>query len=488
MRPESRPNRPPLRPIWGVGGVFAIAGVLWLAYGPGFLGIDALWSVVWGRDLVHLSALEASGTTTPHLLSNLLGALLAPFGSSADRALSALTYLGAGTLVVGAAATAREIAGAGAAVVAGLLMASREQLLYATRSGFLDVFVAALVIWAVFLLVRSRGERVRGAGLLLFLAGLLRPEPWVVLAVLAFLHWRRAGGLDRLLAALVVAVPAIWALGDLILSGDALYSLHHTTEVVELFRAGNDIPTGWQERIVSIPRNVAHAPGPELLVLGLLVAALAVLPGPGMGRLRVRLTGERLAGPAVGQLGVVVLVAVVLVAVVAGESLIGTLLFSRFLLPFAALTVVLVAVGLTFAAQALLGRRAVPGLAVATVVLLVVAAPFLRSARTTTDPERARYEAARAVIAPGVPCGPVVVPGVNLQAAVAVWTGRRGGEVLPAAELAELPEFGTFVDAQGSEPEKLLLDPSFPQRRVGAQGGTLVRTGGGWTLRATCAR
>lgn len=469
--------------------IAAMAGItaaLFAVYGPGFLGIDAMWSIVWGRDLAHLSALSESGTTTPHVLSNLLGAVLSPAGADADRALVAIEYVGAAALIWAVALTAREIAGLPAALIAGVLMASREQLLYATRGGFLDVLAAALVAWAALLLVRGRGERLRGVAILLALAGLLRPEPWVLLGVVAVASWWRTRRVDPALAALVVAVPVLWALADLVLSGDALFSLHETRRVSDLFRAGQDIPTGLREQLISIPRTIGRAIGPEVVLLALLSVGLLVWPGGRGSRWRGRAFGAALHGGALEQLRLLVAFAAVLAAVVAAQGLTGTLLFSRFSLQVAAPVVAVVGASLALAITTRAGAHALRWAAAAAVVLAIVGAPLLRSARQTTDPEHARYAAARAVLRPGVPCTPVVVPGLNFRAFAAAWTGVRGSEVAVAAQ--GIPPAGTDVDAVGTEPERLLLDPSFPQRRVADPSAPIVRSAGGWTLRERCAR
>jgi hypothetical protein len=488
MTDAPRPARRSLPPAAHPAGVVAIAACLWLLYGPGYLGIDAMWSLAWGRDLAHLSTLSASGTTTPHLLSNVLGLVLAPAGGNADRALVTATYLGAAALIWLVAAAARELAGWPAALLAGALMATREQLLYATRSGFLDVLAAGLVAAALLLALRGQPRhRFGGAGALLALAGLLRPEPWVLLAGLAAWRWHAERRLPRRLVGLVVCVPVLWAVGDLILSGDALFSLHETRRVSDLFRAGQGISGGLVEQLVSIPKSLVRAPGPDLFLAGLLTAALLLAPGARGAQARERWLG---LGPAeastLAQLRLALAAAVVLAATLAGEATTGTLLFARFALPFAAIVVALVSVAVVLVARHLASRapRVLPA---AAGVLLLIAAAFLVDARRTTDPERARYEQARAALHPGVPCRPIVVPGLNLRVFVAVWTGERADAVRVAAGQL-LPVRGTFVDAASPEAEQFALDPSFPQQRLAGVAAAPVRDTNGWIIRARCSR
>ena len=62
---------------------------------------------------------------------------------------------------------------------------------------------------------------------LLVLAGLLRPEAWVLAGLFAL--WRRSAAL---LAAAAIA-PVLWALDDLVVTGDPLRSLTGTSELAE---------------------------------------------------------------------------------------------------------------------------------------------------------------------------------------------------------------------------------------------------------------
>jgi hypothetical protein len=95
-----------------------------------------------------------------------------------------------GVLVAGLFAVAQREAGAAAAVVAVGAFAVGARLDLVVASGSIDAVVAALVVIAIAL----RG-RVRVAPLVL--AGLLRPEAWILAAVAGFLEtkgsvWRRA--------------------------------------------------------------------------------------------------------------------------------------------------------------------------------------------------------------------------------------------------------------------------------------------------------
>ena len=77
----------------------------------------------------------------------------------------------------------------------------------------------------------SRPERPVAPLALLSLAGLWRPEPWLI----AVLYWAWAGrGLPRqrraMLGLLALSAPLIWVVGDLVMTHNPLYSLTYTRE------------------------------------------------------------------------------------------------------------------------------------------------------------------------------------------------------------------------------------------------------------------
>ncbi|MBO9532553.1 MAG: hypothetical protein J7513_06240 [Solirubrobacteraceae bacterium] len=464
-----------------------LAVAIRLVYGPGFLGVDAMWSLAWGHDLAAGSALAPSLTTTPHVLSNLLGLALVPFGQDADRALVTIEFLGAATLVWCVAATARAIAGIPAGVLAGLVMATQEQLLFATRSGYLDVFAAVFVAAAGLVAVRGGERRWLAAGVMLALAGLLRPEPWLLLAVLAAWRWRKDGAISPGLVALVVVVPVLWAVTDLVLSGDALYSLHQTRAASERFRELQGIDEGIAARLASIPKSELRAAGPVGVVLGGLAALLAFWPGAAGAALRARWLG---AGEdtvaALAPVRLLVGAAAVLLLTVAAEAVTGTLLFARFSLPAAAL---LIAAGVSTAALVVRARvpesRASLTFAVAGVGLLVIAAPLLAKARRATNPEQARNADARALLRPGVPCLPLSVPTAELRPHAAVWAGVRAGDVVDALDVGIAPA-GSYADSTTKEGQ-LLARGGWTTVKVPDLAGLsvpVVREARGWILRA----
>jgi hypothetical protein len=211
-----------------VGGLALVAVLAW-ALIPTYPNYDAYYHLDWGREVVHghRPTFEAYQAPTEHPLYLVLCAVLGLLGEHADRILVLVTCLChvAFTYAVyrlGAALWDRR-AGVAAALLAG---SSFALLLYAARA-YVDEPFLALVLWAAAL----EAERPRRGGVvwtLLILAGLLRPEAWI----LGGLYWLWVGPTPRR-AVLVALAPIVWCLVDLAVTGDPLFSLHSTSDLAD---------------------------------------------------------------------------------------------------------------------------------------------------------------------------------------------------------------------------------------------------------------
>jgi hypothetical protein len=222
-----------------VAGLAAVAVLLW-ALVPTYPNYDAYYHLAWGRELAggHVPTFEAYQAPTQHplyLLICLVAGLLAEHG---DRLLVLFTCLChvAFTYAVYRLGTAiwDRRAGVAAALLAG---SSFALLLYAARA-YVDEPFLALVLWAGAL----EAERARPAGtdrgrravwVLLVLAGLLRPEAWLLGgAYWLWLSWRARRPLWGVLALPLIA-PVIWCAVDAWVTGDPLFSLHSTSDLAD---------------------------------------------------------------------------------------------------------------------------------------------------------------------------------------------------------------------------------------------------------------
>jgi Dolichyl-phosphate-mannose-protein mannosyltransferase len=221
------------------GFVLLCAGALigYLVY-PTYPNYDSAYSLIWGRELVDgaLPSFDAYRTPTEHPLAVVVGAVLSLLGDTAGpRAWLLLSVVGFCLLVAGVYRLGRATFGPWVGLVAALLVLSRLDYAFLAARGYIDVAYLALVAWAAAL----ETERTRRGGAvwtLLTLAGLLRPEAWLLLAAYwVWLAWPPAARRDlreRARTALIAAIaPVLWVGLDLLATGDPLFSLNHTSSL-----------------------------------------------------------------------------------------------------------------------------------------------------------------------------------------------------------------------------------------------------------------
>ena len=223
--------------------IVGVALLLRLVYGPWYLNYDARYALLWARDLVRGVTPEytADFAPTPHPLETAVSVLATPFGDGGDRIMLWLILLSFGLLVwltyrLGAVLFSHWVG-----VVAALVVLTRPALARDALLGYQDTAFACVIVGAVLLEARRarRGEAVLG---LLVLAGLMRPEAWVLAGLYFLWMWPAIGHARRLrLAAMVAAAPLIWALSDLLVTGDALHSLHGTADLAEAVDRRRDV-------------------------------------------------------------------------------------------------------------------------------------------------------------------------------------------------------------------------------------------------------
>jgi hypothetical protein len=271
-------------------GAAALAAVLFWALVPTYPNYDAYYHLVWGREVAggHLPTFEAYQAPTQHPLYLAICWVMQLFGSHGDRLLVLFTCLChvAFTYAVyrlGAAIWDRR-AGLMAAVLAG---SSFALLLYAARA-YVDEPFLALVLWAAALEAErcvaapapasspapspSRPDRGgRAVWVLLVLAGLLRPEAWLLGgAYWLWLSYRARTPLWSLLAVPFIA-PVIWCGVDAVVTGDPLFSLHSTSDLADELnrsRSFSEVPGDF----VSFLADTARLPVFLAAIVGAVVA------------------------------------------------------------------------------------------------------------------------------------------------------------------------------------------------------------------------
>jgi hypothetical protein len=213
-----------------------IAVLLRVVYDPWYLNYDARYALLWARDTWHgfLPDFKADFAPTPHPLSTLVSSLGLPFGHEGDAVVVWIVLLSFGALVwltyrLGSVLFSSRLVGvAAAAVVLTRPVLDRDVLL-----AYQDVPFAALIVGAV-LLEAQRKRRGVPVLALLALAGLMRPEAWVLAGLYFIWMWPASTPKQRVWLAVLAGVsPLTWALVDLIVTGDALHSLHGTSALAE---------------------------------------------------------------------------------------------------------------------------------------------------------------------------------------------------------------------------------------------------------------
>jgi type IV secretory pathway VirB2 component (pilin) len=204
----------------------AVAGVVFWLVAPTYPNYDAYYHLVCGRDLFDglKPNFEAYAAPTQHPLEIVAGGILGLiFGVDADRAVVLIAVL---SLVLTAWAVFRlglRVLGLWPALAGTFFAASSFSLLLLAARGYRDVPFLALVFWAAVRAVEGKSDRSVMA--LLTVAGLLRPEAWVLAGLYAL--WRRS---PSLVAAAAIA-PVLWVLTDLWVTGDPLWSLTGTSDL-----------------------------------------------------------------------------------------------------------------------------------------------------------------------------------------------------------------------------------------------------------------
>src|SRR5437763_7505275 len=246
----------------------AVVGLLILAwFGHAFLNYDTFYALLWGDDLVHGRSpqYEVPFAPTPHPLATLVGAGASLFGDAGEGVMLGLVLFAIGWLIVGIHRLGTESFAWPVGLLGAAIFATRVPPLNYGIRGYVDLPAIALIVWAAVLEAR-RPRRGWPVLLLLALAGLLRPEAWLFIAVYwLWLFPSRDWPARVRLGALALAAPAIWLVSDLLVTGDALWSLHGTHDLAGQLKR----PTG----IENVPRLMPRRLG-EIVRLPELIASV----------------------------------------------------------------------------------------------------------------------------------------------------------------------------------------------------------------------
>lgn len=473
------------------------AALAWALVGAGFLNYDTAYSLLWGGDVAHLRRPDFGVplAPTPHPLATFAGLVLTPFGDAGQTLWVVLAFLSLGALGWLTYELGARWFGPAAGAVAALVILTRVPVLSFGVRAYVDIPYAALVLAAILAEAR-RGEATRGGAgarrrrafaaswrgcaagwrghagaplgaaplVLLALAGLLRPEAWLL--SLAYVAWRR----DARLLPLALAAPALWMLHDLVLAGDPLHSLLGTRDNAQVLERR----TG----LANVPGTVPRRLGEILREPGLLGAALG-------GLLVLAFLRRRAALPIAAGLASI---AAFCVLAAAGLPILGRYL----LLPAALLAV--------FCGAGALGWLSLPRdhpwrtrWAALGALVLVAFAAFAPSQADRLADLRQAMRTQQEILADlhdltrAFDCRPVAVPNHRPVPHIALWTGIAPGEIVSAQ--LEQPASGLYVDPATARVERnFTLDPRDPKRLTAAvpPGFAEVASNASWRLYARC--
>jgi len=479
-----------------VAGVLVGAVALRLLTGRGLVNYDTLYSLDWGRQLASGAGpqLEVAIAPTPHPLATLGGIVLAPlselkldglYGEAALSAVIALSFVALALLGWVVFALGREWFNVATGVLAAVIVLTRVPVLDFGARAYVDIPYLVLVLGA--LLVETRRPRAGGPVLaLLALAGLLRPEAWLFSA--AYLVWLLAPGIrssargagPRRAAAwrdaaplivLAVSGPLLWALHDLLLTGDLLHSLSGTRASGEALGR----VTGLEHVATTVPRRIG-----EILREPVLLAAA------GGGVLALTLHRDRRV-----RLGAATGVAAIVAFCVLAAA--GLPLITRYLLLPAALLSIFAAAGvfgwmdLRRGAQRTWWAR----FAALAIVALLIFVPGQARRIDRLGNALSRQEAIQGdlgdIIRDGLPCRPVAVANRRPIPLLALWL-KTSPEAIVDAQ-AGLPRRGTYVVPRSPEVARdYILDRRDRDRRIPAKPPNFgaLRANASWLASVRC--
>jgi hypothetical protein len=316
---------------------------------PATLGYDAWAWTVWGRQLAHFHLDTTAGPSFKPLPVLVLAPLSWLGGAAPYVWLAAMRACAAGALLLAYKLGAR-LAGPVAGIAAGVSLALSADLY---RTALLGSAEPALIVLVLAAFDRHLDGRRDHALILIALAGLIRPEAWVLLAGYGVYVWVREPRLRVLTAFAVIVPPLLWLGLDWTGSGDALHGSATAREPAEGSAANTAVPA------LEVFRRAADA----VIVPALVLAAVGVVEAWRRRDFRVL----SLAALAIGWIAVV--------AIMAEGGFTGT---RRYLAAPAAGLCVIAGVGLAWLLAAVPERRRV---AAAGVIAALALVPALLRAR-----------------------------------------------------------------------------------------------------------
>lgn len=241
---------------------------------PTYPTYDSFYALLWGRDLLHLHLPDFAVYRGPteHPLAIAFGLICSILGQGGARLMILGSIISFVAAVAGLYRLGKLCFGPVVGLFAALLLLSRFFIESLAAEGYLDITYIALIVWAIVLEV-ERPRRGPPVFIALALAGLLRPDAWVLSGVYWLwccpgASWRRR--LEYL--GMAASATLIWVALDTIVTGNPVYSLTATSGLAaELERTqgfGAVVTSVWtfSERIDKTPFVLGAIVGVPLAV------------------------------------------------------------------------------------------------------------------------------------------------------------------------------------------------------------------------------
>jgi hypothetical protein len=285
--------------------LLCVACAIGIVVFPTYPNYDSYYALLWGRELLHGVMPDFQGFRAPteHPLAIAAGAVLSLFGRGADRLWIALTFASFMALIWGMYRLARISFTPLVGLIAAALLLTRFDFGFLAARGYIDIPYMALVVWAA-ALEAARPRRGTAVFVLLALAGMLRPEAWVLTGLyFLWVAWKATWPERFKFAALAAIGPLVWAGTDLIVTGDPAFSLTYTSSSAEELgrqRTLSQLPSAVPQFFTNIVKTpvliasllglvigVSLSPRDAAMPLGLLAAGLATFLMIGIAGLSV---------------------------------------------------------------------------------------------------------------------------------------------------------------------------------------------------------
>lgn len=266
-------------------GLLILAVLIGFIVYPTYPNYDSYYSLIWGRELIHgqTPSFDVYRAPTEHPLAVFLGAVLSLLGRGADRVLVFLTLASLVALAAGMYRLGRLCFTPLVGVVAAALLLTRFDFPFLAARAYIDVPYLAVIIWAAVAEVQ-RPRRGALVLVLLALAGLMRPEAWVLTGLYwLWVAWPADWPTRIRYAALAAIAPLVWLGFDWAVTGRPLFSLQHTSGLAEELgrsKSLGEVPPAMWHFLVNLDKlPVLFAGIGGLVLAGLIAPRRILMPG-----------------------------------------------------------------------------------------------------------------------------------------------------------------------------------------------------------------